>query len=162
MKDLHPRTAGDWRSDRVDRDPARRQRVRAGFRGDTDQDRNAGAAQAERCAGEFSYRTILSPGDETLDLSAEEFAYALDLTNWSRKAKGKGTTDRPAGPDIRIARGRRPQRALLLLYPLDPVEAGMADLGMPLIGIVISFPEFPRAKSLTYKYNSVERRLELQ
>lgn len=113
-------------------------------------------------AGEFSYRTILSPGDETLDLSAEEFAYALDLTNWSRNAKGKGTTDRPAGPDIRIARGRRPQRALLLLYPLDPVEAGMADLGMPLIGIVISFPESPRAKSLTYKYNSVERRLELQ
>ena len=113
-------------------------------------------------AGEFSYRTILSPGDETLDLGVEEFAYALDLTNRSRADKGKSATDRPAGPDIRIARGRRPQRALLLLYPLDPVEAGMADLGMPLIGIVVSFPESPRAKSVTYKYNSVERRLDLQ
>jgi Z1 domain len=113
-------------------------------------------------AGEFSYRTILSPGDETIDLSADEFAYALDLTNRSRATNGKTPTDRPAGPDIRIARGLRPQRALLLIYPIDPVDAGLADLGMPLFGIVVSFPESLRATSLTYTYNSVERRLELQ
>lgn len=112
--------------------------------------------------GELSYRTILSPGDEALDLSADEFAYALDLTNRSRLDKGKPSTDRPAGPDIRIARGQRPRRGLLLLYPLDPVEADMSDLGMPLIGVVTSFPESPNARSVTYKYNSVERRLDLQ
>lgn len=115
-------------------------------------------------AGEFSYRTILSPGDEALDLSPAEFEWALDLTNRARAEKGKPPTDRPAGPDIRIARGRRPQRALLLIYPLDPApeDVGMPDLGMPLIGIMISFPESPNARSVTYKYNSVERRLDLQ
>lgn len=112
--------------------------------------------------GEFSYRTILSPGDESLDLSADEFSVALDLTNRARADQGKGISDRPAGPDIRIARGKRPQRALLLLYPLDPELARMPDLGMPLFGLVISFPESKNARSVTYKYNSVERRLELQ
>jgi hypothetical protein len=111
---------------------------------------------------ELSFQTILSPGDESLDLSPEEFAYAFDLTKRSRTDRGKPAPDRPAGPDIRIARGRRPQRALLLIYPIDPVDAGMDDLGMPLIGIVVSFPESATAKSVTYKYNSVERRLDLQ
>lgn len=112
--------------------------------------------------GELSYRTILSPGDETLDLSADEFRLALDLTNAGRAAKGKPPADRPAGPDIRTARGQRPQRGLLLIYPLDPEPARMPGLGMPLVGIVISFPESPNARSVTYKYNAVERRLELQ
>ncbi len=112
--------------------------------------------------GELSYRTILSPADETLDLSAAEFRQALELTNAARQAKGKAPTDRPAGPDIRTARGQRPQRGLLLIYPLDPGPARMDDLGMPLFGFVISFPESPNARSVTYKYNAVERRLELQ
>lgn len=110
----------------------------------------------------LSYRTILSPGDETLDLSAGEFRHALELTNAARKEKGKDPTDRPAGPDIRLARGQRPQRGLLLIYPLDPIPAGINGLGMPLFGLVISFPESPNARSVTYKYNAVERRLELQ
>jgi hypothetical protein len=76
--------------------------------------------------------------------------------------QGKKPTDRPAGPDIRIARGNRPQRALLLIYPLDPENARMPDLGMPLFGIVVSFPDSPNARAVTYKYNSVERRLDLQ
>jgi hypothetical protein len=79
-----------------------------------------------------------------------------------RADNGKLQTDRPSGPDIRIARGRRPKRGLLLIYPLDPVKAEMPDLGMPLVGIVISFPDSANARSVTYKYNSVERRLELQ
>lgn len=115
--------------------------------------------------GTLSYRTILSPGDEALDLSAGEFAEALTQTNRLRAENGKQPTDRPAGPDIRIARGRRPERALLLLYPLDPLDqdgAHMPDLGMPLIGAVISFPDSINARSVTYKYNAVERRLELQ
>jgi hypothetical protein len=115
--------------------------------------------------GEFSYRTILSPGDETLDLSANEFEYALALTNEARRTKGKPETDRPAGPDIRIARGRTPQRGLLLIYPIDPPVtdiAQLADLGTPLIGIMISFPESSKARSVSYRYNSVERRLVLQ
>lgn len=112
--------------------------------------------------GELSYQTILSPGDETLDLSAEEFRMALEATNAARRDKGKPPTKRPAGPDIRIARGRRPHRGLLLVYPLDPLPARMPGLGMPLIGLVVSFPETPNARSVTYKYNSVERRLELQ
>lgn len=112
--------------------------------------------------GELSFRTILSPLDEALDLDAQEFALALELTNRARTEQGKPPTDRPAGPDIRIARGRRPQRGLLLIYPLDPEPARMPDLGMPLLGFVVSFPESRNARSVTYKYNSVERRLELQ
>lgn len=112
--------------------------------------------------GEFSYRTILSPADEALDLSSEEFEFALDLTNRARAESGKPQTDRPSGPDIRNARGQRPQRGLLLIYPLDPVKAKMPDLGMPLVGIVVSFPDSPNARSVTYRYNSVERRLDLQ
>jgi hypothetical protein len=112
--------------------------------------------------GELSYGTILSPRDEALDLSVGEFEEALQNTNRARADKGKPATDVPAGPDIRAARGRRPQRALLLIYPLAPEPARLADLGMPLFGLVVSFPESANARSVTYKYNSVERRLELQ
>ena len=80
--------------------------------------------------GELSYRTILSPGDEALDLSAEEFAYALDFTNQSRATKGKPPAERPAGPDIRIARGpaARARTATHLSHrPRDRRDEGPRD-----------------------------------
>ncbi len=109
---------------------------------------------------EFSYQTILSPGDESLDLEVEEYQLAFELTRRARTAKGKKPPERPAGPDIRLARGRRPERGLLILYPIEPTNGRTDGLGMPLFGLVVSFPESAkRAGSVTYKLNSVEQRL---
>lgn len=109
--------------------------------------------------GEHSFGTILSPLDEALDLNEGEFAHALQLTNAARATKGKAITDRPSGPDIRIARGSRPQRGLLLIYPIDPAAVS-TSLQVPLFGIVVSFPETQNAEAAWYRYNSVERRQE--
>ena len=59
-----------------------------------------------------------------LDLTKEEFDEALEATNRRRaESKNKKPTGVPDGPEIRRVRGKTPQRALLLLYPLSPKVA---------------------------------------
>jgi hypothetical protein len=41
-----------------------------------------------------------------------------------------------------------------MLYPLDPVHAGLPEL-VPVIGMAISFPASDSAKSITYTVNNV-------
>jgi hypothetical protein len=107
----------------------------------------------------YIVRSILSPFDEAIDLSDEEFAIALEETNRQRKAVGKDQTDRPAGPSVRSVRGKRPQNGLLIVYPIDPVIAGIAT-ERPVIGVVISFPDSETARRRTYLENTVRQREE--
>ncbi len=113
--------------------------------------------------------TILDPWDESIDLDAAQFATALQLTNRARAEKGLKPEDRPAGGPIRAVRGRGwsetgvtgdPRRGLVIIYPLDPTEPAI-DVDVPIIGVVVSFPESDTARAVRYRFNTVLDRLEL-
>jgi len=113
-----------------------------------------------RAAGRYVVKTILSPRDEALDLTKEEFGEALEATNRRRaESKNKKPTGVPDGPEIRRVRGKTPQRALLLLYPLSPKAANL-DLAVPVFGVVVSFPDSNSGRAASYRFNTVEQRLE--
>lgn len=105
----------------------------------------------------YIIKTILSPRDEALDLTPEEFASALEETNRKRERAGKAQKTNPDGPEIREARGRDPRRGLLLIYPLSPKKANVG-FDFPIFGIVISFPDSAKARSIRYRFNTVELR----
>jgi hypothetical protein len=104
----------------------------------------------------YIVRTILSPFDEAIDLTEEEFAEALAESN-RRQAVGKPATDRPSGPSIRDVRGKRPKNGLLIVYPIDP-DVAKIDTDRPVIGVVVSFPDSPTARRRLYLENTVRRR----
>lgn len=113
--------------------------------------------------------TILDPRDESIDLSAGQFTAALSLTNKARAAKGLGPETRPAGGPIRAVRGKGwapdgvtgdPRRGLVIIYPLDPSGPGI-EVDVPIVGIVVSFPESDTARAVRYRFNTVLDRLEL-
>ena len=121
-------------------------------------------------AGRHIIQTILSPRDESIDLDDPQFQAALALTNAKRSRKGLGPAVIPGGQEIRHIRGLgapesgidgHPERGLLLIYPLSPAEAGL-DIDIPIIGLVVSFPASLTARPVTYRYNSVLSRLELE
>jgi hypothetical protein len=114
-----------------------------------------------RAVGRYVVKTILSPRDEALDLTKEEFDEALDATNRRRaESKNKKPTTVPDGPEIRRLRGKTPQRALLLLYPLSPKIAKLNDVAVPIFGVVVSFPDSNSGRAASYRFNTVEQRLE--
>ena len=59
----------------------------------------------------YIVRSILSPFDEAIDLTDDEFAEALADTNAERQADGKAPTDRPSGPSS-FARSAASGRAM--------------------------------------------------
>jgi hypothetical protein len=113
--------------------------------------------------------TILDPWDESIDLNPTQFAAALELTNRARVEKGLNPEDRPAGQAIRAVRGKGwpesgthgdPRRGLVIIYPLDPAGPAI-DVDVPIVGIVVSFPESQNARAVRYRFNTVLDRLEL-
>ncbi|MGY4305167.1 hypothetical protein ACVIJ6_002410 [Bradyrhizobium sp. USDA 4369] len=111
-------------------------------------------------SGRYVVKTILSPRDEAIDLSRSEFERALSATNRKRVAAGKDEASTPDGPEIRRVRGEDPRRALLLLYPLSPKNAGLDAVEVPIFGVVVSFPDSNSGRSIRYRFNTVEQRLE--
>jgi Z1 domain len=105
----------------------------------------------------YIVRSILSPADEAIDLTADEYTEALEQTNDARRLSGKTETDRPSGPSIRAVRGRRPQNGLLIVYPIDPAPAAVGT-DRPIVGIVLSFPESATAIQRLYLENTVSQR----
>ena len=113
-----------------------------------------------RAADRYVVKTILSPRDEALDLTDQELAEALDATNRRRaESKNKKPTDVAGGPEIRRVARQGPQRALLLLYPLSP-KAAKLNLAVPVFGVVVSFPDSNSGRAASYRFNTVEQRLE--
>lgn len=111
-------------------------------------------------SGRYVVKTVLSPRDEAIDLDQSEFARALAATNQKRADAGKEEASTPDGPEIRKVRGENPKRALLLLYPLSPKNAKLDAIDVPIFGVVVSFPDSRSGRSIRYRFNTVEQRLE--
>jgi hypothetical protein len=109
----------------------------------------------------FTIGTTLSPLDQAIDLSEDEFAEALARTNRERRSRSKGETSVPSGEFIRKVRGTRPQNGLLIIYPIDATLAEVEPTDRPVISVVVSFPDSDAADKRVYLVNSVQQREEL-
>jgi hypothetical protein len=106
--------------------------------------------------GRYRIRRLVSPVDESTDLDDGQRARALAATRKAAEGKfGRDGTPRkapelPTGTPLR--RQRRPDQALLMLYPLvNPLGADMP----PLIGYAISFPFSKHPTETEYIVNEV-------
>ncbi len=106
----------------------------------------------------FIIGTTLSPLDQAIDLTDEEFAHALERTNDERSSRRKGETDVPSGEYIRKIRGARPQNGLLIIYPIDPGLAEVESTERPVISVVVSFPDSNKADKRIHLINTVRQR----
>ena len=118
----------------------------------------------------YAIGRLLSPRDEALDLDNRAWGAALARTqkmfNPDAGRQRNGTKpnepDIPNGPSIRYIRGKgseadgvapAPQRGLLLLYPLDPQQAGSAALSArkdPVMAFGVSFPSSDSGVKVEY------------
>lgn len=106
----------------------------------------------------YTIRRLVSPADEMIDLSDEQWNEALEATRseWegsSRKNKSEKAPTTPSGTRIREKRAK--DHAVLLIYPLDPIHAKLALGCPPVLGIAISFPKSNTAKAISYTVNNV-------
>ncbi len=85
---------------------------------------------------------IISPKDEFIDLSEEEYSRALERTNEFYKRNNNGEEYKYDYPKGEIVRNefRKSNTALLLIYFLDPRGAGIIEHDNPIVGFAISFP----------------------
>jgi hypothetical protein len=89
---------------------------------------------------------IISPKDEFIDLSEDEFRRALDRT---RELNADYKNDFPKGEIVRNE-FRDPRTPLLLIYFLDPKGAGLPEGSSPLVGFALSFPHSRFNASVQY------------
>lgn len=114
----------------------------------------------------YSIGRLLSPRDEGIDLGSEAWQAAMDITlaSWTkdpaRQAEGlsQEPPKMPSGPAIRRVRGfgaegvpPAPERGLLLIYPLDPVSAGLPDDSPPITAFGASFPGSTSGTTVSYE-----------
>lgn len=98
---------------------------------------------------------ILSPADQSVDLTNHERKRALEMTvkAWeANKSRAKTEPKAASGPFIRNARSR--DKGLLLLYPLDPKDIKKendAASVYPFMGFAVSFPRGSRDEVVEYK-----------
>jgi hypothetical protein len=92
----------------------------------------------------YVIRRVLSPADESVDMSIEQKTVALAALRNRRRDEFEKRGElhlleqkvaEPSGPELR--RQRRPDQALLVLYPL---ARPLADLGNDVVGWAVSFP----------------------
>jgi|TARA_B110000090_G_scaffold208702_1_gene263129 hypothetical protein len=97
----------------------------------------------------YRIRRLVSPSDESWDLTQEQYEYALSLVkNTDKKKKA------PGGPELRVARPK--SRAMLILYPLQHQEkTAPLDSDKPYIGFAISFPGNKKDVPVKYRVNTV-------
>jgi len=98
---------------------------------------------------------IISPDDEFLDLSAEEYKSAMELTR--KKRKEKNIEGEPTYPNGQIVRNeiRDPKKPFLLIYLLDPAgvypkNAVVPSELNPFIGYAVSFPKSYHNENIAY------------
>lgn len=97
---------------------------------------------------------IISPSDEFIDLSAEEYEKAMALTNQHRKKEGEAKY-----PNGQIVRNelRDPRKPLLIIYLLDPEESlqeySLPKGTNPFVGYAISFPKSNFNAPVSYAIN---------
>ncbi len=109
-------------------------------------------------AGKYSFKRLLSPRDEAIDLDAAQYSQALERTQAAWKPDAARSPDKtgpkiPNGPNLRHARSS--SKGLLLLYPFLPTVAATPELTpKPIIGFAVSFPGAAPAKKVTYRVNN--------
>ncbi|ATB39393.1 hypothetical protein CYFUS_004837 [Cystobacter fuscus] len=109
----------------------------------------------------YGIRRLVNPRDETIDLDANTYARALELTKegFQRdpgRTRRKQEPEEPSGPFIRHVRPKK--RGVLLLYPLDPrphYANRLLEAEVTPIGWAVSFPNSETAAKVTYRVNSV-------
>ncbi|GAA1225581.1 Z1 domain-containing protein [Kitasatospora nipponensis] len=108
--------------------------------------------------GRYTIRRVLSPPDELTDLDTHQREVGLTAT---RKA-AEGQLNRKGQPrDPKIAtdrflrRQRRPEQALLLIYPLVHPSSSKDDFTTPLVGFKVSFPFSANATKTEYVVNDI-------
>ncbi|HAE87148.1 TPA: endonuclease [Candidatus Marinimicrobia bacterium] len=96
---------------------------------------------------------IISPKDEFIDLTTEQYERAMELTRELRARQNK--EGEPAYPNGEIVRNeiRNPQNPLLLIYLLDPVGAKLPTGSDPFMGYAISFPRSNHNAYVAYAVN---------
>jgi hypothetical protein len=113
----------------------------------------------------YSIGRLLSPRDEALDLDGPAWKAALEATigSWETTGRKKRVSEPkppliPSGASIRKIRGEGVEgvagardRGLLLLYALDPTEAGLEDPDVPVMAFGASFPVSSSETRVEYK-----------
>jgi hypothetical protein len=115
----------------------------------------------------YAIGRLLSPRDESIDLDDSAWSAALKLTVESfasdpGRMSGEASREvpiAPSGPALRKIRGQdHKERGLLMLYALDPKEAGpgvFPEGTPPVIGFGISFPSSKTGRKVRYSVNTV-------
>lgn len=114
----------------------------------------------------YSIGRLLSPRDESIDLDEDAWMAALNLTVDDRmmdparrtEETGKDQPKAPSGVFVRQVRGLgakgvlgHPERGLLLVYPIDPRDAGLPEDAAPVIAFGVSFPASRSTTTVKYE-----------
>ena len=108
----------------------------------------------------FVIRRLVSPRDEAVDIESEAYGLALAETRqgWAADPGRSAERAEPTTPAGWALRQQRPKGSgLLLIYPLDPSgdRTAEGEQGPPVIGIALSFPGNPNARTVEYIVNNV-------
>lgn len=97
---------------------------------------------------------LLNPTDEWIDFSEHNKAIVLQKTRADREKRGKPSAGKtPSGQILRFMRS--PQKALLLIYPIDISDVSSMDFDdFPVVGFVVSFPRSEFARRIKYRVNN--------
>ena len=121
------------------------------------------ADQVTSVSDHLSIGRLVSPRDESIDLTNEEYAEALNRTisEWKLNKEGsrrKKAPEEPSGISIRNIRNRK--NGLMLIYLLEPPpDKEYGD--DPIVAFALSFPGNPNDKKVTYVVNNVYYKQEM-
>jgi len=99
----------------------------------------------------YSIKRLVSPADEGIDLPEEVRRRIREESKQDNTSQDQTVDGEPSNP---FRRERSCDRGLLLIYPLDPEDAGWS-LEPPILGFAISFPGSTNASSVEYRVNNV-------
>jgi hypothetical protein len=107
----------------------------------------------------YQIKRVLSPLDESSDLDGQQRQRALDATRVAAAGKRDKNGNPRAVPTVPtgkpLRKQRRPDQALLLIYPLEnPLSNQSADV-KPGIGFAISFPFSRHNTEIEYAVNEI-------
>jgi hypothetical protein len=94
---------------------------------------------------------ITSRPDEFIDMGATEKQLYLEknIARWKESSSNKPKPTNPNGETVRNE-FRKPDKPLMLLYLLNPEEAGLTDEVNPFVGFAISFPGSDKLESVSF------------
>lgn len=107
----------------------------------------------------YQIKRILSPTDESTDLDDPQKSNALEATRLASAGKRdkngnlRPVPTVPTGKPLR--KQRRPDQALLLIYPLENPMPGKAAEAKPVVGFAISFPFSQHKTETEYAVNEI-------